>query len=730
MKIINEQKICTSGADIKFTRRQYLTVLFLLAFSFMVYQVAVLRELRFQLNTLFTITPFLFSAVVILIGAGSLSARFFRNTLKILKIVVLLMPLIAMPLFMNSILITQQVVDHTSTSSFFGAPLVGGSPQYMTSVICAFIIAAIFGYGIVFFLQGLMFALYFRQGRDDGTLSNVYGVDLFASGLGALAGGALSFILTPVQLAMAASGVLIINLLFSFRFLNIKPVLALLEVIMVLIMIFSELIFGGLASLESPYWLGSNISYSRWTPYRRIDAAEDKDTFMVYADGILFQMYLKGENPHHWDIRKLPLQFLKNNNNAPQKVLIIGSGTGSDIRILRDLGAANLEITAVEIDPGFVETAGHFPWLWDSYRTAKIIVREGRYYLENTDEKFDMVIYGYVDPQSAVSTIGLPDANFLYTDSGLQSAYSHLEQGGILLITRIFFVEQEKEFLKRTCATVVSAGIPAEYARFYRDDFEELWGYYGRISTAHVVIGKGLKPAEITTGGVRPMECTYGGQPTTDFYPLSIESRIWFISFIKYFTDNPAAGIFLGILLIILILRLSTGRVYLNFFILGFGSFLLESMVLFHSFLLIGNPSLSTSIAVGVFLIWNSVGSRYSAFFEKYKIFFVLVPVAMLVYSATAPMLNVLTIGSSEIIRIIAFALHLSFAGIVAGAIFPVSLRKFNKNDVPGMFFIDLIGCALAPAGFWLLLGLHGLFPVAFACCLCYGIVAVIIAVK
>ena len=54
---------------------EYLIVLSLLAFSFMLFQMSVLREIRHLLSTLFTLTPFLFSAVIFFIGLGSYAAR-------------------------------------------------------------------------------------------------------------------------------------------------------------------------------------------------------------------------------------------------------------------------------------------------------------------------------------------------------------------------------------------------------------------------------------------------------------------------------------------------------------------------------------------------------------------------------------------------------------------------------------------------------------------------------
>ena len=54
----------------------------------------------------------------------------------------------------------------------------------------------------------------------------------------------------------------------------------------------------------------------------------------------------------------------------------------------------------------------------------------------------------------------------------------------------------------------------------------------------------------------------------------------------------------------------STSAGFLTFFLLGFGSFLLESLVLFNSFLLLGDPNLSAAVAVGVFLLGSLLSER------------------------------------------------------------------------------------------------------------------------
>lgn len=70
---------------------------------------------------------------------------------------------------------------------------------------------------------------------------------------------------------------------------------------------------------------------------------------------------------------------------------------------------------------------------------------------------------------------------------------------------------------------------------------------------------------------------------------------------------------------------------------------------------------------------------------------------------------------TSVVVRLLFFSLHLAVAGIVVGAMFPISLRLFRGNKVSSMFFIDLVGCALAPVGFWIAMSMQGIPLVAAA---------------
>ncbi len=233
----------------------YLAILSLLAVSFMLFQIAVLRELRFQLSTVFTLTPLLFSGVLIFIGLGSLAAgRVRASSHRVLAWSSALLPLLLLPLFAVVIALSQGLIDH---SSEVFAYQVGGraatvGDAYIRSILVAFVAVGLLGYGVVFFLQGLIFALYFRESRESGVLSNVYAVDLASSGFGALLGGALCFVLTPIQLVMVSSALLLVNLWLSRRYLRMGIGLAGAVTVVALGLVAVEATTGSLERLEAP----------------------------------------------------------------------------------------------------------------------------------------------------------------------------------------------------------------------------------------------------------------------------------------------------------------------------------------------------------------------------------------------------------------------------------------------------------------------------------------------
>lgn len=715
------------------SQRIHLLNLSLLAMSFMLFQVALLRELRFQLTTLFTLTPFLFSSVILWIALGSLAAAKIRSHVRtVLRWSLLVLPLLALPLFAASIGIAHQLItdgDVIENARFQSTGTISQSAQdlYFQSTIIAFITVALFGYGLLFFMQGLLFALYFRDAREDGTLSEVYGADLVASGVGALAGGLLNFWFTPVQLVLASTALFLLTVWTATVPLRIPKLRsATVTVLVLVLMIAGELGTGALTRLEQPRWL-YRVAHSTWSRYRHIDARDRGPIVEIFTDGMFFQGYNLKDQIHEYDPRALPVRELSRMTPPVKDVLIIGGGSGADVRLFRHLIGDGVRITAVELDQGFIRIAQQYPWLWEHYSTAQIVVQEGRYFLENCRDTYDAVIFAYVDPQSSVGSIGIPDANFLYTDAGIRAAYARVRPGGFLFINRMFLDREQAAFVERFCATLDASGIPRSEVALYRGEGSGANQYFGQVTSIYVVARKGQGTPEVNWGKSR-IAWVPGGRPTTDLYPFSLGTGIWFDTLVSYVRRNTFPLLMAGGLLVLLLLAAATSLGRSTFFTLGFGSFLLESLVLFNSFLLFGDPNFGAALAIGVFLIWNGIGSWISARFESRPWFFAAIPAIILLYAVTAPFLNAATIGLSVIVRTLVFTIHLSLPGVAAGMMFPIALRRFREASVPWMFFMDVAGCALAPPVFWIALSVTGVWLVMAGSVLSYALVCGVLA--
>ena len=707
----------------------YLVVLALLAFSFMLFQLSVLREIRHTLSTLFTLTPFLFSTVILFIGLGSCAARSVTGTRGVLRWSLAALPVLLLPLFALTLALSRYTMDHTADlfAQVPGSAGGTGGSNYIGAVGRAFLTVAVFGYGPLFVLQGLIFALYFREGRDEGILSRLYAVDLLASASAALLGGVLASYATPSQCVALASAVLLSALWLARGDLGLGWRLPAVVTLATLALIGGEWATGALARLEAPTWLPGRLSFSTWTPYRHIDVMDEGQTLTVYTDGLPVQFYDKQDRTHEADPRVIPPRLIAQDASV-LRVLVIGSGSGADVRILRDTIARPLRITAVELDGGYVRAARTFEWLWASYRTARIVIAEGRYFLERTPDTYDMVVYAYIDPQSAISKLGIPDANFLYTDAGIRRAYTRLRSGGYFVMNRVYLVEQGREFFSQLCATLQAAGAQPGEISLYRSAGSIPWGSFGRVGTATVLLRKGGPAPTVSHPHVVPVAWTDRGRPTTDFYPFSLITDAWFGTLWEYVKGRPALVTVLIVAVLVLVARIVTSLGHAHFFLLGLASFLVESLVLLNSFLLFGNPSLSAALAIGFFLLWGGIGSRISERLQAWRGFYLAVPLVVILYAVTWPFVHAATMGTPVAVRSVAFALHLAVAGIAVGAMFPISLRSFSGEAVASMFFIDLVGCAVAPILFWLLMSTQGVPMVTAVSVLTYGAVAAILA--
>ncbi len=152
-----------------------------------------------------------------------------------------------------------------------------------------------------------------------------------------------------------------------------------------------------------------------------------------------------------------------------QHALILGAGTGSDTATALANGVQS--VTAVEIDP-VIQNLGarlHPDHPYSDPR-VKMVNADGRVFLRNTAEKFDLIIFALPDSLTLTSSItSLRLESFLFTQDSLAAARSALAPDGVLVLYNYY---RESWLIEKLAGMVTRA--------FGRDSFVSTYGGQGR----------------------------------------------------------------------------------------------------------------------------------------------------------------------------------------------------------------------------------------------------------
>jgi SAM-dependent methyltransferase len=350
---------------------------------------------------------------------------------------------------------------------------------------------------------------------------------------------------------------------------------------------------------------------SRWSPYYRIDVLDAKgpsgdvlthDLFINY-DG--FQSMLDCRDT---TIGKQPASFqkalktLRNFYELPflvygkpaNRVLILGSGSGTDVAAALRLGAKHID--AVEIDPGIVKLGRQMhPELPYASDRVSVHVEDARTFLKNSKDLYDIIVLPSLDSHTAFSAMSsLRTDNYIFTLQSMQEAAKLLAPQGIMC-TRFVAIpgwlwERHYDLIRQSCADKPIG-------------FEKV----DELTYGFIVSGPGIKGRTAKDFGLDSTWKEHSPDPLVDVPTTTDDWPFLFLPHrdIPYTYVVPILAAFLGVLFLAM-KQMKSGKMdsfNLAMFWLGAGFMLLEVRSMAALSLLFGSTWLVNSVVIGAVMI-------------------------------------------------------------------------------------------------------------------------------
>lgn len=209
------------------------------------------------------------------------------------------------------------------------------------------------------------------------------------------------------------------------------------------------------------------------SPFQKIAVAESDGIYYLYADGSEMMSTDVAEDQYAEAIIHVPMAAAVNR----ESVLIIGSGAGITAREVLRYKEVEM-ITAVDIDPIIVDIGLNYePFVTFTKSSlydprVKTVIADGRTYLENCNDRWDVVIMDLPDPSSKA-----PDLSKLFSIEFYRLLKTRLNPGGAIAIA-CSVVSTMPEYLAAVQATLKTAGFHViPYHWDYIVEFAIDWGF-------------------------------------------------------------------------------------------------------------------------------------------------------------------------------------------------------------------------------------------------------------
>ena len=265
------------------------------------------------------------------------------------------------------------------------------------------------------------------------------------------------------------------------------------------------------------------VLYQGRSRYQEIEVIEFHDLGKALIIDGLTQSSMYDEHIYH-EALVHPAMIL---HGSPEKILIIGGGEGATLReVLKHRSVK--EVHMVDLDEEVIKLSKKYlPEMssgsFDDPR-VKLIIDDGRKFIEDKVDEYDVIILDLVDP------IKNTQAVFLYTVEFYEKIKKSLRENGVI-VTQATSPSSTPDVYSVIYNTIRHVFRFSRPYSIYMKSFDDLWGFV--VASDKLDIGK-LSPEDINK---RIKDCVF--QPLR-FYDR--ETHIWMFTLPKNIREKLSSG--------------------------------------------------------------------------------------------------------------------------------------------------------------------------------------------
>jgi spermidine synthase len=447
----------------------------------------------------------------------------------------------------------------------------------------------------------------------------------------------------------------------------------------------------------------------------RTDVVKTEDSNIIFTDGSAPTPVFYSHNGYLTEeidknsFTTIPYVFRKYN-----KALIIGTGGGNDLVQALKAGISN--IVGIELNPVTIRlmktTFKDYSGGLYFHPAIKIINEEGRSYVQNTKDSYDLIVLHGTDTISTSSFISSANLSaYLYTKEAIKRYWETLSDRGILFICRtgprvqqpINFLNMlqiyktiektnlSKEIKKHLCIIETNVknqnftgySILLSKSEFTKDEYDKL------SSTSHQIrhfpgIKEEIEHLWVENSKFANVEAISDNKPTFyNFFPW--QEVVGFLLFLVV----PL----LIFTFIVSLLRKDIGiRKGAFFLLLGMGYIAIEISIAERMLLFLRNPAYSMQVVLSSFLVFGGLGGYFGAALKKGRIslYSLILFFLVILYIGIFNLLYKYQLPNSWVGRIILSFLITGPIGFFTAIPFAIALSREKKKHI--MYTIDAVG--------------------------------------